>query len=447
MSPAFPARRRADEFHRLVEARSSSSGTTSAGDLDQLVALAAELRELPAIEPRPEFSAALRERLMSAAATELTPPSTSRAAAPDAIAARLTVRSLSGSSVRSKRQRRLTAGVAALVIVGGTAGAAVASQGTLPGDTLYPIKRAVENVRTGFSLSDESKGTALLSEAGTRLDEVHRLTDSGRPADGNTVRATLQSFSSQATEASDLLIGHYKQSQDPSAITRLQHFTSQSIAQLSQIQTKTPADAQGAVGEAAQTLLLIGQAAHALCPSCGPEITNLPQNLLRAVSQALGETTSSLTSSLTGDLGSTSDHTATSGTGIHLPSVDPSKLPPATTGKGQGDAQGTASGTRSGGKTGGTSGSSLGSGVSGIAGQVGGLTGTLGGALDPDDQQSAGAGSGGSAGSGEASGGSGTSTGTTVGGTVGGVVGGVTGTVDGLLDGVGSLLGGTSTTP
>lgn len=430
MSPAFPARRRADEFHRLVEARSSSGAAGTPADdaegLDRLVGLATELRELPAVEPRAEFATALRERLMAAAATELAP-----AATDDAVARRLTVRSLSGSSTVTRRRRRLTAGVAALVVVGGTAGAAVASQGTLPGDALYPVKRAVENVRTGFSVGDQSKGSTLLSDADTRLDEVHRLTRTGRAADAATVRKTLESFSSQATEASDLLIGDYKHHQDKKTIEGLRTFAAEGITRLSELQESVPEEAQDAVGEAAQTLLLIDQAVQALCPSCGPGITQLPQNLLQTVSQTLGTTTSSL--------GLTGSSDSSGLPGVALPSVDPGKLPPgSTSGSGQGDKGSSTSGGQSsgGGSGSSTAGSSSGSGGTTLGDTVGGLLGGSGGST-----------SGSSGGSGSTGNDPTSKPSTQVGDTVGGVVDGVTGTVGGLLSGVGGLLGGPTATP
>ena len=427
MSPAFPARRRADEFHRLVEASASTGDAATRDDeLGTLVGLAADLRDVPPVAPRAEFSAALRERLMTAAATEL-----AGSAADDAVTAKLTVRSLSGSTPTSRRQRRFTVGIAALAIVGGTAGAAVASQGTLPGDTLYPVKRAIENVRTGFTIGDESKGSTLLSDADTRLDEVHKLTHGERAANGPTVRKALETFSSQATQASDLLLDDYKHHQDAKSLDALRDFTSTGIDRLSELQASVPADAQSAVGEAAQTLLLIDQATQALCPSCGPGISQLPQNLLRSVSTTLD----SATGGLTGDLGLTSSDSSSGLGGLlpgpSLPSVDPAKLPPGstssggtgtkTTGQGGQTTQGS-QGSTSGGSTSGSSTSGSGS-TGSSTGSTGSSGSGDGGILDPTPSPTSG-----------------------LGDTVGGVVDGVTGTVGGLLSGVGGLLGG-STAP
>ncbi|MEX0426232.1 DUF5667 domain-containing protein [Nocardioides sp. DS6] len=415
MSPAFPARRRADEFHRLVEAEASSGATATPHDeLSELAALATGLRELPAVAPRADFSVALRERLMAAAETEFASPTS------DAVAAKLTVQSLSRSSSAGRRQRRLTVGIAAFAIIGGTAGAAVASQGALPGDTLYPVKRAIENVRTGFVISDHSKGSTLLSDADTRLDEVHKLTDVDHTADSAAVRTALESFSSQATKASDLLLDDYQHHQNPKSLDDLRSFASNGITRLSDLQSAVPESAQGAIGEAAQTLLLIDQAAQALCPSCGPGITQLPQNLLRTVSTTLDSTTSGLT----GDLGLTGSSPSGDGgllPGPALPSVKPGELPPGSTKSGSGTGTKSSSGQDSqGGSTSGdtTSGSGTSSGT-GSSDSTGSSSGQAG---EPSSSPTTG-----------------------LGDTVGDVVGGVTGTVGGLLSGVGGLLGASPT--
>ncbi|MDP3993803.1 MAG: DUF5667 domain-containing protein [Candidatus Doudnabacteria bacterium] len=62
--------------------------------------------------------------------------------------------------------------ILALTIVGG---AARASKGSLPGQTLYPVKRAVEKVEVAFTTSDEGKVKILSNHAKRRLAEVVTL--------------------------------------------------------------------------------------------------------------------------------------------------------------------------------------------------------------------------------------------------------------------------------
>jgi len=286
MSPAFSTRRHADEFDRMVEA--ARSGTPASGpvpaELAELAAFAASLSEAPAVAPRPAFSADLRERLMAAAATELV-----RA---DDVTDRLTVRS--APAARRRHERRLTVGIVSLAIVGASAGTALASQGALPGQPLYPVKRAIESVRTGFTTSDSGKGSALLGDANTRLDEVAKLSG-GSSDDSAQITSTLNAFAEQAKKASDLLLTTYQQSHDPAAIKKLQQFTSDSIDQLTTLEPQLPDSAKQALTEAAQTVLMIDTAAHNACPSCGgSSITSLPESLLAPVSQTLDSLTKPL---------------------------------------------------------------------------------------------------------------------------------------------------------
>jgi hypothetical protein len=289
MNPAFTSRRRADDFDRLVEA--AVTGTATPGpvpaELAALAELAAGLREVPQVEPRAAFSADLRERLMSAAATELTPAA---ARAADS----LTVRRVEPS--RRRRERRLTVGIAALAIIGGTAGTALASQNALPGQALYPVKRAIENVRAGFSIGNDAKGATLLSDAHTRLEEVSKLSHSASPSsqDQEEISKTLTTFSQQAQRASDLLLSDYQSDHDAASIQKLHDFTAASIDQLTELQPLLPATAQDALSDAAQALLMIDSAARNLCPTCGVGVTSLPTSLLDPVAKTLDNLGSAL---------------------------------------------------------------------------------------------------------------------------------------------------------
>lgn len=416
MSPAFPTRRRADEFDRLVDLAASDRSARAADGLDELAHLARSLREVPTVEPGTAFSADLRERLMAAAATEL---ATADRSPEESVADRLTVHSLTDPTRAARRQRRLTVGIAVAAIIGGTAGTAFASRGSLPGDSLYPVKRAVENVQTGFSIGDDAKGSTMLGEANTRLTEARQLTSSRPSVDSGQVRSTLKTFSDQATRASDLLLSNYRQHHDPASIKKLRTFVSDGIRQLSTLGADIPPSAKSALTEAAQTLVLIDQAASALCPDCGgPGITELPSTLLTGLSAPLDDlglgshdtTPQASQPKATQKQPHGTGSQAGSQPGISLPSVDPnSLLPGSVTGQGgdSGDAGGGDSATGDGSGSG-SGGSGSGSGSDGSGGTS---TGSGKGSIDP------------------------TATPTSLGDALGG-------TVDGVVDGVGGLVGG-----
>jgi hypothetical protein len=263
MTPVFSARRRADEFAALVEGTSTGGPDARFADLLELVGT---LREAPAVEPRPEFVTGLRERLLLAADAALVPSPTA------AETARLTL-----PPRRSKRDRRIAAAVGGLALVGATTSMAVAAQSALPGDVLYPIKRAVENVQTGATVGEGQKGENLLANASGRLDEVSELSHGGDAGNSLAIADTLNDFTEQATEASDLLLSDYAQSGHQSSIADLRDFTASSLDQLTALVPAVPAEARDELLHAAHVLLQIDAAAEQACPACGGAgITEVP---------------------------------------------------------------------------------------------------------------------------------------------------------------------------
>ncbi|MER7558399.1 DUF5667 domain-containing protein [Nocardioides sp. NPDC126508] len=321
MSPAFPARKRADEFDRMVAACAATDrrASHSADELRDLAVFASSLSTLSdSAVPSRDFSVSLRERLMEAADTELVP-----APRPEkTVERKLTV----GPVRRPRRQRKLAVAFAAMAIVGGTAGAAAASQTALPGDSLYPVKRAVENVSAGFTVSTQARGIRVLEDAGTRLREAKSLVADAPMTDSERVTTTLEAFSQQAARGSDLLISDFEQSHDNDSLAQLRTFAADGVEELAELSPKVPERAEPAVSDAAQTLVLIDQAAAQLCPTCDGGITELPATLV-----------SSLTSDIDGLLPAdtvveaealpplTQDDNA-----LDLPSIDPDKIGPGS---------------------------------------------------------------------------------------------------------------------
>ena len=212
MSSLHPARRSAERFNSLLE--DEQRGAVRDSRDAELLELVGALQSVSRAEARPAFVADLRERLMLAAETELVVPDS-----PAALTDRLTVRTR-----RTPRERRLAVALGGIAIVGATTSMAVAAQGALPGDVLYPLKRAMENAEAGFSVSDEAKGSTILENASGRLDEVDRLTQEDE-VDAAAVSQTLTAFADQATEASELLIADYEATGSEDSINDLRDFT------------------------------------------------------------------------------------------------------------------------------------------------------------------------------------------------------------------------------
>lgn len=262
MSPVYATRRRAEEFHALVE------GSTPASDprLADALAVVGQLREVAPVEPRAEFSAALRAELMAAADTLLLPSADTQ---------RLTL-----PPRRTARDRRIAAFVGACAVVGASTSLAVAAQSALPGEMLYPLKRVLEDAEAGAQLSDEARGTTLLDSATDRLAEVSALLRTGDLREGPVVADTLVDFSDQALEASELLLADYAETGDEGSVEELLTFTSSSMGTLAQLETLLPEEALDELQYAAEVLAEIDAAAARACPSCEGGITQVPPSLL-----------------------------------------------------------------------------------------------------------------------------------------------------------------------
>jgi hypothetical protein len=197
----------------------------------------------------------------------------------------------------------------------------VAAQSALPGDTLYPLKRGIENAQTGFSIGDAGKGTTLLANASTRLDEISRLArDGGGDDHPAAVADTLDDFTEQATEAADLLLAAYADKGDAADVTRVRTFTSTSMRSLADLDGQLPESAEDEWVHAVTTLVRIDDQARLACPTCeGTDLSELTPTL-PTVGTGFG----------TGTLPAVNLPDLVLPTGLVLPSVDASGLPPGS---------------------------------------------------------------------------------------------------------------------
>lgn len=276
MTPGFAARRRAEEFNSLVEGTSTEE-VQPARYADSL-ALIETLRDIAPVEPRAEFVADLRSQLMTEAATVLTPT-----------AARLTV-----TPRRSARERRIAVAIGGFAVVSATTSMAMAAQTALPGDTLYPLKRALENASTTIKVEEDAKGASLLAHATDRLVEVDELTREQDGANAQAVTDTLLTFADQASTASELMISAYAEKGQESYIETLNSFTAQSMTALGDLETAVPEQARAALIEAAQVITMIDAEAVQLCPSCGGGVTEVPEFSASSVEDLLADLGSAL---------------------------------------------------------------------------------------------------------------------------------------------------------
>ncbi len=212
------AHRRANAFAQALEEQSDrdTAAEQSEGHLpaaaDQseqgrLLPLATGLGELPKPALAPEVKVVQRAQLVAAmeamllegtaAGGESAAPSVPRQAGSAAASAKGRWWETGGRRVqaqgahqatglrklrpRSRLSKSLAAGGLTVgVAAGALGGVAAASSDALPGDSLYGLKRGMEDLKLGMAEGDSDRGRLYLNHASTRLSEARRLMEHGR---------------------------------------------------------------------------------------------------------------------------------------------------------------------------------------------------------------------------------------------------------------------------
>ncbi|WP_030911310.1 DUF5667 domain-containing protein [Streptomyces sp. NRRL F-5126] len=119
----------------------------------------------------------------------------------------------------------LTVGVAA----GAFSGVAAASSDALPGDSLYGLKRGMEDIRLDLADNDSARGGLYLDHASTRLSEARRLMERGRGGSLDheslaEIRRTLTGMKNDASEGHRLLHAAYEKNGSLAPMATLSSF-------------------------------------------------------------------------------------------------------------------------------------------------------------------------------------------------------------------------------
>ncbi|MGW3244929.1 DUF5667 domain-containing protein [Streptomyces sp. NPDC001070] len=133
---------------------------------------------------------------------------------------------------RSAWSRRLAAGGLSVgVAAGALGGVAAASTNALPGDTLYGLKRGMEDMRLNLADDDADRGKVYLDLASTRLQEARRLMERGRGGELDDesvgeIRKALSGMQQEASEGHRLLAAAYRRDGSLQPIETLSAFSS-----------------------------------------------------------------------------------------------------------------------------------------------------------------------------------------------------------------------------
>jgi hypothetical protein len=147
----------------------------------------------------------------------------------------------------SLRRRALLVGSAAMVAMLAIAGGGIfASQGALPGDNLYAVKRAAESAGLALAFDDASRAQRQLEIAATRLSEVERLSalEPAAAPPPEVFTAAMDEFDAATDEGSRLLLESAGSDASSTARDELRTWASEQSERLSEIQPALPAAAE-----------------------------------------------------------------------------------------------------------------------------------------------------------------------------------------------------------
>ncbi|MFD6420922.1 DUF5667 domain-containing protein [Streptomyces sp. NPDC060198] len=234
------AHRRANAFAQALEEQSPQGAAAvqpeepaEQADHGALLALANGLGELPSPQFDPEVKVVQRAQLVAAmeamfaeggASTGPTVPEQRPRGAHRASPLRKL-------RPRSRWAKGLTAGGLTVgVAAGAFGGVAAASSDALPGDSLYGLKRGMEDIQRSMADSDTDRGEAFLDQASTRLSEARRLMERGRSGHLDheslgEIRRALSGMSHDASEGHRLLHAAYEREGSLGPIQTLDSFS------------------------------------------------------------------------------------------------------------------------------------------------------------------------------------------------------------------------------
>jgi hypothetical protein len=223
-------------------ARGSAGDTPGDSDPALLLGLARRLRSVPRPAVPPDVKIVQRAQLMAAMEAEFASPEARARQVPaqrDGRGSRKGAHRAPalGPLSRLRPNSRLGKGIAAGGLGVGVAasalgGVAAASSEALPGDSLYGVKRGMEDLRLDFADDDRARGQVHLDRAATRLREARRLLErarGGAELDDESlaeVRRALAGVRNDATEGHHLLSAAYERDGSIAPMRTLSTFNS-----------------------------------------------------------------------------------------------------------------------------------------------------------------------------------------------------------------------------
>lgn len=247
------AHRRANAFAQALEEQSDqgtaaeqpdgsapSQAASEQTEQGLLLALATGLGELPKPELDPEVKVVQRAQLVAAMEAMLLEGTAAGGdgldpAVPEQRSHRAKGAHRASGLGKLRPRSRLSKGLAAGgltvgVAAGAFGGVAAASSDALPGDSLYGLKRGMEDIKLGLAHGDSDRGELYLDQASTRLSEARRLMERGRSGQLDheslgEIRRALSGMQHDASEGHRLLHEAYERDGSLGPIQALSAFS------------------------------------------------------------------------------------------------------------------------------------------------------------------------------------------------------------------------------
>ncbi|WP_405600707.1 DUF5667 domain-containing protein [Streptomyces sp. NBC_01410] len=317
------AHRRASAFAQALEDQAAGQPEESVEPTEpgRLLALANGLGELPKPEMDPEVKVVQRAQLVAAMEEMFASAGASQGSA---VPGQRTGRGAHRASPLRKLRPRsrwskglaaggLTVGVAA----GAFSGVAAASSDALPGDSLYGLKRGMEDFKLGLADDDSDRGELYLDQASTRLSEARRLMERGRAGAMDheslgEVRRALNGMRHDVSEGHRLLHAEYARDGSLGPMATLNSFARSHRDTWNGLRDRLPAQ-----------LTDVGDEVNSAFDAIDQEVGPLESLLPRAPEKGRGSQPS----------GSTQDSGRTTGPGRTSPASPGDDSPPGDSGK------------------------------------------------------------------------------------------------------------------
>ncbi|MFF6997920.1 DUF5667 domain-containing protein [Streptomyces sp. NPDC008313] len=247
------AHRRANAFAQALEEQSDqdtaaerpegpapSPAAAEQTEQGRMQALATGLGELPKPVFDPEVKVVQRAQLVAAMEAMLLEGTAAGGEGPEAAVPRQRSHRLHGAHrasplgklrPRSRLSKRLAiGGLTVGMAAGALGGVAAASTDALPGDSLYGLKRGMEDIKLGLADGNSDRGEIYLDQASTRLNEARRLMERDRSGhldheSVGEIRRALSGMRHDAAEGHRLLHEAYERDGSLGPIQTLSTFS------------------------------------------------------------------------------------------------------------------------------------------------------------------------------------------------------------------------------